>query len=205
MTDPAVQPSPPPRRRGMGSWRSMLWSSLIVVAIVLVWWAMVAMPDRVPERTVDVRQQTATTERETGRDIVEAVGLSGEWRATHAQLRTDGTDKTWHVTFSTPQGRHLSLDQRLLGPEGERAGLVPWAEGKTGTGEYQGEIEADGRTWRTTLRPDPERRGAVLLDAPDDSAVVVSGDASEDELRALVEALRFDGAPRAQSSASASD
>ncbi|WP_462417062.1 DUF4245 domain-containing protein [Kytococcus sp. Marseille-QA3725] len=203
MTDPAVQPAPPPRRRGMGSWRSMIWSSLIVVGIVLVWWAMVAMPDSLPERTVDAQQQTMTTQRETGRDIVEAKDLPEGWNATHAQLSEDGRDRVWHVTYSTPEGKHLSLDQRLVGEEGKRADIAPWVETKAGTSEKDGTLEAAGHRWDLTLRPDPERRGAVLTDAPDDSAVVVSGDASEEELRTLVESLEFDGAP-AQSSAPAS-
>lgn len=202
MTDPTPQPPAPQRRRGMGSWRSMIWSSLIVVGIVLVWVAMVARPDQLPERTVDARQQTMTTQRELGRDLVEAVDLPQEWNATHAQVRDEGEDRVWHVTYSTPQGKHLSLDQRIVAAEGERAGIEPWIDLKTGEAQEEGTLEADGRTWQLMLRPDPERRSAVLADAPDNTAVVVSGDAPEEELRALVEALRFEGVPASGSEGS---
>ncbi|WP_374928961.1 DUF4245 domain-containing protein [Kytococcus sedentarius] len=195
MTDPTPQQPAPQRRRGMGSWRSMFWSTVIVVGIVLIWVAMVARPDQLPERSVDAAGQTVATQRETRRDLVEAVDLPAEWNATHAELRDEGRDKVWHVTYSTPQGKHLSLDQRIVDDEGERGGIDAWVGVKTGEAEDAGTLETDGRTWDLRLRPDPERRSAVLTEAPDDTAVVVSGDAPEDELRTLVEALRFDGAP----------
>ncbi len=201
MTDPAAQQPAPQRRRGMGSWRSMIWSSLIVLGIVLVWYAMVAMPDELPERSVDAQQQAVSTQRELQRDLAQAEGLAPEWNATHAQLRKEGDDHIWHVTYSTPAGKHLSLDQRIVGEGASRAGIEPWVKTITGDAEQSGSLQADGRTWTTGLRPDPERRSAVLLEAPDDTVAVVSGDAPEEELRTLVEALRFDGVEKQASGA----
>lgn len=194
---PSGEAAPAPRPRRGGNWKSMLWSTLIVTAIVLVWYVMAAMPDSVPDRTVDADVQAEVAERETGRDVAQAVGLGEGWGASHTSLSPDGADRVWHVTYRTPEGKHLSIDQRILSADSDgqksdgKAGIGPWVDSVAGTSEATGEVEIGGRTWETRLRPDPDRRSAVLAEAPDRSAVVVSGDASEAELRELVGALEL--------------
>ncbi len=113
--------------------------------------------------------------------VSQPAGLDDDWRTVSASYRTVEGGSNLRIGYLTPEGRGAQLVQSNVPPER----LLP-AE-LTAEGQPQGPTEVGGRNWqRYTARGNEQ---ALVLLEPGRTVIVV-GDARENELRRLADAVR---------------
>ncbi|WP_229399770.1 DUF4245 domain-containing protein [Micromonospora okii] len=114
--------------------------------------------------------------------VSQPAGLGSDWKAVSAGYRdVEGGGSALRIGYVTPEGRGAQLVQSNVPPER----LLP-AE-LTAEARPQGPTELGGRSWqRYTARGNEQ---ALVLLEPTRTVIVV-GDARENELRRLADALR---------------
>ncbi len=163
--------------------RSLLPLTVIVLALV----GLVALRqnDADPVRTVDTTSSTQLAAARASYPLLVPQDLPEQWRAT--SIRTD-------AGAATEDGDPVTLAIGWVTPEEAYAGYVvgddPRADDLTAvlSGAVEvGAVEVGGRDWvqLTTQREET----AYRLDAGDDVLAVVTGSASDDELRTLAAAV----------------
>lgn len=113
-------------------------------------------------------------------EVLAPVSLPAGWRATSVRYTPDASPR-WHIGYLTPEGAYAGLEQENVSP----AQLVQ--DAAPGTSRV-GEVDVAGTTWQ--LRTDEERGETTLVRVVGDTAVVVTGSASQAELEQLAAALR---------------
>ena len=167
---PPAGPAPDRRRQRLASYtvRNMVYSTLLVLAVVLVWWSLTYNPSEPQPRQVEVG--TTASYAATQADWPVWVPDPGEgWTPTVVWFEPLEQVPTWHISYVTPQGEYLALHQAagvdqawqdavltgadrvgetdLTGPTGEDAWQV-W-EAESGNAEHAwllGPQDADGTT-----------------------------------------------------------
>ncbi|MFF3866903.1 DUF4245 family protein [Micromonospora sp. NPDC001898] len=113
--------------------------------------------------------------------VSQPTGLGDDWKTVSASYRGVEGGSSLRIGYLTPEGRGAQLVQSSVPPEQ----LLP-AE-LTAEGQPQGPTELGGRSWqRYTARGNEQ---ALVLLEPDRTVIVV-GDARENELRRLADAVR---------------
>lgn len=113
--------------------------------------------------------------------VSQPTGLGAGWKTVSASYRVVEGGSNLRIGYLTPEGRGAQLVQSNVPPER----LLP-AE-LTAEGQPQGPTEVGGRNWqRYTARGNEQ---ALVLLEPGRTVIVV-GDARENELRRLADALR---------------
>ncbi|WP_405113723.1 DUF4245 domain-containing protein [Micromonospora sp. NBC_01405] len=113
--------------------------------------------------------------------VSQPTGLGDDWKTVSASYRSVEGGSSLRIGYLTPEGRGAQLVQSSVPPEQ----LLP-AE-LTAEGQPQGPTELGGRSWqRYTARGNEQ---ALVLLEPDRTVIVV-GDARENELRRLADAVR---------------
>ncbi|NBE81395.1 DUF4245 domain-containing protein [Micromonospora rubida] len=113
--------------------------------------------------------------------VSQPTGLGDDWKTVNASYRSVEGGSSLRIGYLTPEGRGAQIVQSNVPPER----LLP-AE-LTAEGQPQGPTELGGRSWqRYTARGNEQ---ALVLLEPDRTVIVV-GDARENELRRLADAVR---------------
>lgn len=113
--------------------------------------------------------------------VAEPAGLGSDWRTVNARFRQATEGATLRLGYLSPEGRGVQLVQSNVPAER----LLP-AE-LTEQSQPQGAVDLAGRSWqRYTARGN--ERALVLLEP--DRTVIVAGEATENELRELADAVR---------------
>lgn len=205
MTDPAVTDDPPapgedavqggataatpPRagssRRGVGKPSDMIRSLVVVLALVGIVLAFTPRPEEGTVRLVDWRQTYDQAVIAANYPLYGPVGLPDEWRATSARTSEtiNGGTLAWHLGFVTPSDDGAGVEQS----DGETTKFVG---DMTSYGSSVGAVTIAGEEWDQRFRKVGERDYRSLVRTTDESAVVVVGDASFEELAVLAGALR---------------
>ena len=178
---PEAPQAPPARSRGRGSALDMVRSMAVIVGIVALLVLIVPRPNSVPQPTVDVAAAATGAEQRLGFTPAVPVGLPEGWvpRAANLQDGQDGVP-TWHLAYVTPSERFAGI-QQAANPTGN------WEDRQVTSGHPTGTVQVAGDSWVVRSRTD---RGITswVLRKPG-LTTVVTGNASEAELRALAEAV----------------
>jgi hypothetical protein len=188
-TDAAAEtgerPAPPPRAEAARSERSpkdmaiSLLVPLIPIALLLAFYRGFLGGDE--PTTVDPAPAIEQARSADVFPVSQPEGLGSDWRTVSARYQTVEDGANLRIGYLTPEGRGVQLLQSSVPAER----LLP-AE-LTGQGQPQGPTELAGRTWqRYTARGN--QQALVLLEPA--RTVIVVGDARDNELRHLAEALR---------------
>jgi hypothetical protein len=182
MSQPTASTAPPPKRRGFGSTGDMVRSSLVVLAIVIGFVALVPRPDTKVTSSVDLPTTAAQAERVAPYPVLTPEGLDAGWRPTRAEVRreSDGTT-TWRVGFTTPEGKFVRLVQSDRPAEA-------FVAAEAGAAQSEGSRPVAGEDWQLLTNAEEERR--AMWSSADASTVVLTGTTSYDELAELAESLR---------------
>ncbi|MBB2894361.1 DUF4245 family protein [Flexivirga oryzae] len=190
---PTDRPSPPPapgadqpptRRRGLGSVRSMVISTVIVVLAVIGWWAFVPRSDQPAAPVADI----AGIAREVGIaqhwDPAVADGLPKGWQPVNVRLVTaEHLPPTWQAGYDVSGGKYI----RVLQTEDTSD---DWVNTQTGDGAAQGTVTIDGVKWAKTERSDGGERSLVRSTPLGGLATVVDGTGDWSQLTRFAKALK---------------
>lgn len=180
------QPTPgPPGREKARSERSpkdmaiSLLVLLVPIALLLAFYRGFLGGDQ--PSTVDPAPAVEQARAANAFPVSQPAGLDDNWRTVSASYRTVEGGSNLRIGYLTPEGRGAQLVQSNVPPER----LLP-AE-LTAEGQPQGPTEVGGRNWqRYTARGNEQ---ALVLLEPGRTVIVV-GDARENELRRLADAVR---------------
>ncbi|HSP59619.1 MAG TPA: DUF4245 family protein [Ornithinimicrobium sp.] len=179
------------RQKRLAAWtfRNMVISVLLVLALVLTWWSMTYQPEESQRRPAEVEQVVPFATDQAGWPVW--VPDPGEgWTPTVVWFddRVAGVP-TWHVSYTTPEGEYAALHQA----EGVTAA---WSEEVLQDAQVVGEDELPGpdgpRTWAAWEGPTPSNVERAWVLGPQDAGgttVVVSGTVGSAEAGALLESV----------------
>ncbi|OLT17347.1 hypothetical protein BJF80_04225 [Serinicoccus sp. CUA-874] len=185
---PAAAPAPDRRRQRLASYtvRNMVYSTVLVLALVLVWWSLTYNPTEQEPRRVEVASTAAYAVDQADWPVwVPEPGQ--EWSPTVVWFEPLEGVPTWHVSYVTPEGEYLAVHQA--------DGVTPaWRDAVLSGGEQVGETRLPGpdgeRGWQAWEAESGNAQNAWLLEVEGQSTVVVHGTAAEGEARALLESVQ---------------
>lgn len=177
--------SDPSRRRGALT-GAVRWAGLVTAALLAAVAVTFAVPrtNAVLQTTADVAATASAVRADLGFDPVVPHDLPEGWVALTAQVRVSAGDiPTWHVGYATPGGSFASVEQAPADVPAD------WVGDITIDGPATGTVTVDGHEF--TVRNRPDRFLTSWVWTGTDTAVIVTGKASEAELRDLVAAIAF--------------
>ncbi|ANS80342.1 putative secreted protein [Serinicoccus hydrothermalis] len=184
----APTPAPDRRRQRLASYtvRNMVYSTLLVLALVLVWWSLTYNPSEPEPRRVEVAS-TATYAQEQADWPVWVPEPDDAWSPTVVWFEPLEDVTTWHVSYVTPQGEYLAIHQA---DDVTQA----WRDAVLAGGQRTGEAVLPGpdgeQQWQTWQAESGNAQNAWVLETQDAGTVIVHGTAQEDEARALLETVQ---------------
>ena len=178
----------------MGNLRSMVISMVVILAALLVWWAMVPRQLGQAQPAVDVTSVARQVRQETSWAISQPQ-LPAGWKATNVRFTAAGDGlRTWHAGYLSPEGMcpedrgagarcYVSIDQT-------QAATGVWVSAQTSGGQAEGTMSAAGTTWQRLSSRDTVQRSLVSGGSgPTDLSTVLSGTASYTQLAQFAESL----------------
>jgi hypothetical protein len=172
------------RRRSLSTTpRDMLLSIGAIVALILVFLLLVPRPNKIPQRTVDVTAAARGATAELGFDPADPALPEG-WTPRTADVQR-GTDDlpTWHLTYTSPSGKYVGVQQA--------ARATPaWEARQVTDGAEQGQVAVGGKNWIVRSRVDRGITSWVLREPA--TTTVVTGTADEPELALFATAVVTD-------------
>ena len=165
----------------------MVYSMLIVLALVLVWWSLTYNPTEQQPRAVEVGS-TATYAAEQADWPVWVPDPGEGWTPTVVWFEPVGEVPTWHVSYVTPEGEYLALHQAADVTQ-------VWQEEVLAGADEVGEVGLAGptgeRIWSVWEAESGNAQNAWVLgpDDADGSTVAVHGTAAEDEAQELLDSV----------------
>ena len=177
--------APRPSRYSMGSLPNMLRSLLFIGLLVAALVAIVPRISEVQRPAVDAVGKARATVAETGRSLELPQGLGAGWVPTVATYGP-GTENvpTFTTVWQTPAGGDIALKEAVDATDG-------WVARSVNDGTRDGSVTVAGRTFeRYVARGGSQVSYVEPAAGADDTTLVASGTAAEDELKAFVAALR---------------
>lgn len=165
----------------------MVYSMLIVLALVLVWWSLTYNPPEQQARAVEVTP-TATYAVEQADWPVWVPDPGEGWTPTVVWFEPVEEVPTWHVSYVTPEGEYLALHQAA-----EATGA--WQDVVLAGASEVGAVQLDGPTgtqeWSVWKAESGNAENGWLLgpDGGGGSTVAVHGTAGEDEAQRLLSSV----------------
>jgi len=172
------------RRRSLNTTsRDMLLSMAVIVGLILVFLLLVPRPNKIPERTLDVSAAAQAATTELGFAPADPALPEG-WTARTADVQR-GTDNlpTWHLTYTSPSGRYVGVQQTAKATK-------DWEARQVTDGAERGTTSVGGKTWVIRSRTDRGITNWVLREPP--VTTVVTGTATEPELALFATAVVAD-------------
>ena len=178
----------------MGNLRSMIISMVVILAALLVWWAMVPRQLGQGQPAVDVTSVAKQVRQETSWAILQPQ-LPAGWKATNVRFTAAGDGlRTWHAGYLSPGGLcpedrgaearcYVSIDQT-------RSASDVWVSAQTSDGLAEGTLSAAGTVWQKLSSRDTVQRSLVSRGSGEsDLSTVLSGTASYAQLAQFAESL----------------
>lgn len=174
----------PPRRRGMtGTAKSMVISMIVVLAVCLVWLAMVPRVSSVSKPVQDVGGIAREISHAQHWDVAVAVGLPQEWQPTNVHLlKPEKKPKTWQAGYSGPESAYAAVKQT-------KGGYASWVSDQVGGGDKVGTQTIDGVRWTKYEKTSNGQLSLVRSEPLGGLSTVVTGTADWDQLVMFAEAL----------------
>ena len=177
--DPAIERAN--RLNAANMLRSML--PLVLICLLIVWWTTLRQSGDVGVRTVDPSSTVQLAAARAGYPLVVPTGLGEDYRVTSARTDAGNAD----------EGDPVTLEIGYLTPAEEYAGFVvsddpradPVAAVLDGADE-QGAVDVDGQSWTRVVT---EKDETALVREADGVTAVVTGSASDEELREVAAAV----------------
>ncbi len=174
---------PPPRRRPNPSALDLVraLAPLVVLILVVGWLSTPSDPD--PVREIDPAGDLTYAATLADFDVLAAAELAQDWRATSARVdpAVDGGPVVVRVGYVTPEGEFAEVAQGSVPAETLLTEVL--GEGYTEADR----VDVEGVPWRLAKAANGEQ---AFVRNDEASTVVVTGSADDDELRALIAALR---------------
>jgi Protein of unknown function (DUF4245) len=156
---------------------------LAAAAVVVV---AVPVPHAAEPVTISYHSDLAKLIRLAPYPAVTPVGLPGSWQPVSSGLAVGGANGagtvTWQLGFMTPDGSLASLEET-------NAGAAAFIRRMTNDGTALGPVRLAGRTWTLSATPSRGQR-SLFYTSPAGFTLVVSGNATWNELRELAASLR---------------
>jgi hypothetical protein len=156
---------------------------LVAAAVVVV---AVPVPHAAEPVTISYRSDLAKLTRLAPYSAVAPAGLPGAWQPVTSGLAVGGANGagtvTWQLGFMTPDGLLASLEET-------NASAAAFIRRMTNDGTPSGAASLAGRTWTLSATPSRGQR-SLFYTSPAGVTLVVSGNATWDELRELAASLR---------------
>jgi hypothetical protein len=158
----------------------MLVSLAVIVGLILVFLLLVPRPNQIPERTLDVSAAAQNSAAELGFAPADP-SLPAGWTARTADVQR-GTDQlpTWHLTYTSPSGFYVGVQQT-------KNATKDWEARQVTDGAEQGSTAVGGKDWVIRSRTDRGITNWVLREPP--ITTVVTGTAPEPELALFATAV----------------
>lgn len=153
----------------------------LIVLLLIVWWQ---RGDPTPVQTVDVAAEVAYAQRMSPVTLPAPAGLPEDWRATSAQVDAPSGEKKSPVTINL--GYLTGADKYAQVTIGDRTAPV-LREATTPGAVADGTTPVGSATWE---RYKSDRGEQVLVGTVGEAAVVVTGDASAEDLTRLAASIR---------------
>lgn len=169
------------RRRSLNTTsRDMLISMAVIVGLIAVFLLLVPRPSTIPQRTLDVPAAARNAVADLGFTPADP-SLPAGWTARTADVQR-GTDElpTWHLTYTSPSGFYVGVQQTAKATPG-------WEARQVTDGADQGTVSVGGKTWVIRSRTDRGITSWVLREPP--ITTVVTGTAPEPELALFATAV----------------
>lgn len=179
------QSDAPPSRYSMGSLSNMLRSLLFIGLLVAVLVAIVPRISEVDRPAVDALAKARATMTQTGLSLELPDGLGDGWVPTVATY-APGTENvpTFTTVWETPDGGDIALKEATEVTDG-------WVSRSVNDGAREGSVTVAGRTFeRYVARSGSQVSYVERATGADETTLVATSTAAEDELRAFVGALR---------------
>jgi hypothetical protein len=156
---------------------------LAAAAIVVV---AVPVPHAAEPVTISYRSDLAKLTRLAPYPAVAPVGLPGSWQPVSSGLAVGGANGagtvSWQLGFMTPDGSLASLEET-------NTSAAAFIRRMTNDGTALGPARLAGRTWTLSATPSRGQR-SLFYTSTAGFTLVVSGNATWDELRELAASLR---------------
>lgn len=191
-----VQPRPAPesseskRRKRLASYtvRNMVWSVLAVLGIVLAWWSITFNPQESQRRAPEVTQ-TATYVAQEADWPVWVPELGEGWTPTVVWFDPIEDVQTWHVSYTSPQGRYVALHQAADVTPEWMATVLKGAD-EVGTVDLGGPAgEQSWTQWRGAPDSNAEHGYVLGPEQTGGTTVALHGTATQEEFEAFLAAL----------------
>jgi hypothetical protein len=169
------------RRRSLRTTpRDMLLSMAVIVGLIVIFLLLVPRPNSIPQRTLDVPAAARNATAELGFSPANP-SLPAGWTARTADVQR-GTDElpTWHLTYTSPSGYYVGVQQAANA-------TADWEARQVTDGAEQGSTSVGGKTWVIRSRTDRGITSWVLREPP--ITTVVTGTAPEPELALFATAV----------------
>jgi hypothetical protein len=174
------------RRRSLNTTsRDMLLSMAVIVGLILVFLLLVPRPNKIPERTLDVPAAARASAAELGFAPANPT-LPAGWTARTADVQRGTNDlPTWHLTYTSPSGHYVGVQQTANA-------TAAWEARQVTDGKEKGSTSVGGKTWVVRSRTDRGITSWVLREPP--ITTVVTGNAPEAELALFASSVVADAA-----------
>lgn len=171
-------------RRGLGSFRSMVISTVLVVLAVLAWWAFVPRTNQPAQPVADV----AGIAREIGLakhwDPAVADGLPKGWAPVNVRLvSASGQPDTWQAGYDAPGGKYARVLQT-------KNGSTSWVRAQTSATGTVGSLVVDGVTWSKAERSGGGERSLIRSAPLGGLSTIVTGTGDWAQLQQFAKSLK---------------
>jgi hypothetical protein len=168
----------PVLRGGRSVLTCLLLSFVIIVAVPL--------QDASPPPAVSYRSDLAAMTRAARYTVLAPAGLPPSWSPVSSGVALGGANgagtATWHLGYVTSTGTLASVEE-------SDAAAAQFIRRMTNSGTPEPAVRIAGRLWRASANAGRGQRSLYRTD-PGGSTVIVTGNASWDQLRALAASLR---------------
>ena len=158
----------------------MMISMAVIVGLVVALLLLVPRPNMIPVRSLDVASAVSAGQTELGFIPVNPTLPEG-WTARAANVQRDTDDlPTWHLTYTTPSGHYVGVQQTAKA-------TAAWEARQVTDGPEQGSQTIGDHEWIVRSRLDRGITNLVLRQPP--ITTVVTGNAPAAEMTRFAQAV----------------
>lgn len=178
-----------PRKHGVGGWRSLFISTLVLLGVVLLWKSLSPTVGQVERRPVDVAASASYVAQETGWPI-RVPQLGEEWRPTSVRFDAQGGARTWEIGYVRDDDPSVFVSVAQSGEVGSGDAANAWVREFTRGGGETGPVQVNGETWTGYTAQEKNPRHALVPQLQGQVATVVSGLGDPANLAAVAGSLQ---------------
>lgn len=171
----------------MGTWRSLVISLVVLLAVVLVVMALTPRPARRELPAVDAMNKASAVVKDTGWSVLMPTLPQG-WVATAVSYQRDSIPPAYSVTYHYGDDQQVFMTLKETVAGSAQVGQA-WAQAQF-NGSDAGWQSIGGPTWQVRRQSGQDRTALVrVADSPSGVSVVLYGNASLDQLVSAANSL----------------